>query len=68
LNYVGRNREKGIPARILIGRRIGISQRKGVRRDVLERHFTVHKVRGRTVIVARIPKGQKGAGRFAKRS
>lgn len=30
-------------------------------------HYTFHKVRGKTVTVARIPKGQKGAGRFAKR-
>jgi len=29
-------------------------------------HHTFHKVRGKTVMVARIPKGQKGAGRFAK--
>lgn len=48
-------------------RPIGISQRKSVPREELRRHYTVHKVRGKTKMVARIPKGKKGAGRFAKR-
>ena len=31
-------------------------------------HITFHKVKGKTRTVTRIPKGQKGAGRFAKRT
>jgi hypothetical protein len=46
---------------------IGISKRKGVPREQLKRNYTVHKVRGKMVMVARIPKGMKGAGRFARR-
>ena len=56
-------KEKGIPTR----RAIGISQRKGRTREQLKRHYTVHKVRGKTQMVARIPKGMKGAGRFARK-
>jgi len=40
---------------------------KGVPREQLKRRYAVHKVKGKTRMVARIPKGQKGAGRFAKR-
>jgi len=36
-------------------------------RERVRRHYTVHKVRGKTKMVARISKGKKGAGRFAKR-
>ena len=46
----------------------GISARKGKPREELRRHYTTHKVRGRTRMVARIPKGKKGAGRFATKS
>ena len=46
---------------------VGISRAKGIPREQLKRHYTTHKVRGRTRMVARIPKGQKGAGRFTKR-
>ena len=46
---------------------VGISKRKGVPREQLKRHFTAHMRRGKRVMVARIPKGMKGAGRFAKR-
>ena len=46
---------------------LGISERLDVPREVLRRHFTTHITKGKTVTVARIPKGQKGAGRFAKR-
>jgi len=56
-------REHGIP----IIKPLGISEKLGIPREQLKRHFTFHKVRGRTVMVARIPKGMKGAGRFAKR-
>jgi hypothetical protein len=59
-------RKKGIPIGIRHRRGIGISERKGIRREVLTLHFTVHKVRGKARVVARILKGQKGAGRFAK--
>lgn len=48
-------------------RPIGISKRKGKPREELKRHYTVHKARGKTRMVARIPKGQKGAGRFARK-
>lgn len=37
-------------------------------RERLRRHYTVVKIRGKSRIVARIPKGQKGAGRFVKRT
>jgi len=56
-------REHGIP----ITKAIGISERLEIPREQLKRHYTVHKVRGRTVMVARIPKGMKGAGRFARK-
>ena len=56
-------KEKGIPIR----KPRGISERKGVPRKELKRHYTAHKVKGKMQMVARIPKGQKGAGRFAKR-
>jgi len=36
-------------------------------REKLRRHYTVVTIRGKKRIVARIPKGKKGAGRFAKR-
>jgi len=36
-------------------------------REKVRRHYTVVKIKGKSRIVARIPKGQKGAGRFAKR-
>ena len=52
---------------IRVARAKGISERKRVPREHLKRRFTVHKVRGKTRMVARIPKGMKGAGRFAKR-
>lgn len=52
---------------IKIRKPIGISERLGIPREELKRHFTTHKVKGKIRIVARIPKGQKGAGRFAKR-
>jgi hypothetical protein len=58
-------RQKGIPT-ARKPRPMGISQRKGVPREQLKRNYTVHKVRGKMVMVARIPKGMKGAGRFAK--
>jgi len=53
---------------IKIKKPIGISERLDVPREVLKRHFTTHITKGRTVTVARIPKGQKGAGRFAKKT
>ena len=56
-------REHGIQ----IKKPLGISEKLGIPREQLKRHYTVHKVRGRIVMVARIPKGMKGAGRFAKR-
>jgi hypothetical protein len=59
-------KQKGIPT-ARKPRPIGISRRRGVSRVQLKRHYTVHEVRGKTVVVARIPKGMKGAGRFAKR-
>ncbi len=37
-------------------------------REKIRRHYTIVKIRGKTRMVARIPKGQKGAGRFAKRN
>lgn len=46
----------------------GISKRKGISKEELRRHYTTHKVKGKSRIVARIPKGLKGAGRFAKKS
>jgi len=52
---------------IKIVKPLGISERLEIPREKLKRHYTTHKVRGKTVMVARIPKGQKGAGRFAKR-
>jgi len=36
-------------------------------RERIRRHYTVVTIRGKKRIVARIPKGKKGAGRFAKR-
>ena len=45
----------------------GISERKGIPRKELKRHYTEHKVRGKSRMVARISKGMKGAGRFATR-
>jgi len=54
-------------------RRLGIPitpQRKLIIYEPLPKvkvHYTFHKVRGKNVMVARIPKGMKGAGRFAKR-
>ena len=36
-------------------------------RERLRRHYTVITIKGKKRIVARIPKGKKGAGRFAKR-
>jgi hypothetical protein len=56
-------REHGIRERLLIG----ISRRKGKLREELRRHYTTHVRKGKRVMVARIPKGMKGAGRFAKR-
>lgn len=52
---------------ILVRRPRGIAERKGVPREQLKRRYTVHKVKGKTRMVARIPKGKKGAGRFAKK-
>ena len=46
---------------------VGISRRKGKPREELRRHYTTHLRKGKRVMVARIPKGMKGAGRFAKR-
>ena len=46
---------------------LGISEKLGVPRGQLKRHYTFHKVKGKIRRVARIPKGQKGARRFAKR-
>ena len=46
-------------------RRKGISEIKGKPREELRRHYTEHKVRGKSRMVARIPKGKKGAGQFA---
>lgn len=47
----------------------GISEKKGVEKEEIRRHYTVIKSRtGKTRIVARISKGKKGAGRFAKKS
>ena len=47
---------------------LGISERLEIPREKLVRHYTVHTTkRGKPVMVARIPKGMKGAGRFAKR-
>jgi len=56
-------RKHGIPEK----RPLGISEKLGIPREQLKRHYTVHKVRGKTVMVARIPKGMKGAGRFARK-
>lgn len=47
---------------------IGISERLGIPRELLKKHFTTHITKGKHITVARIPKGQKGAGRFAKRT
>lgn len=55
--------DKGI--KIIRGR--GISERKGVSRKELKKHYTVVKRKGKTFKFARIPKGQKGAGRFTKK-
>jgi len=52
---------------IKIKKPIGISERLDVPREILKRHFTTHKVKGKIRRVARIPKGQKGAGRFGKK-
>ena len=64
-------RKRGIP----IKRAIGISEKLGITREQYKRgirepikiFYTTHLVRGKSRTVARIPKGQKGAGRFAKR-
>jgi len=53
---------------IKIRKPIGISERLDVPREILKRHFTTHTVKGKIRKVARIPKGQKGAGRFAKKT
>jgi len=45
---------------------LGISIRKGKPREELRRHYTTHIRKGKRVMVARIPKGMKGAGRFAR--
>jgi len=37
-------------------------------REKLRRHYTVVTIKGKRRVVARIPKGQTGAGRFAKRN
>jgi len=47
---------------------IGISEKMRIPREQLKRYYTSHKVKGKIRRVARIPKGQKGAGRFAKRT
>ena len=46
---------------------VGITKRTGKTREELRKHYTQHKVKGKSRIVARIPKGMKGAGRFAKK-
>jgi len=56
-------KKRGIPVK----KPLGISERLGVPREKLKRHYTFITVRGKTRRVARIPKGQKGAGRFAKK-
>ena len=61
-----RCRELGIPL-VYRPKPVGVTKRKGKPREELKRHYTVHKVRGKMQMVARIPKGMKGAGRFAKR-
>jgi len=53
----------GIP----ITKKLGISEKLGIPREELKRHFTTHMIKGKSRTVVRIPKGQKGAGRFAKR-
>lgn len=58
--------EKGIGAKAEKPKPIGISTRKGKPREELRRHYTAHTVKDKTRMVARILKGQKGAGRFAK--
>ncbi len=47
----------------------GISEKKGKKREEMKLHYTTvtNKRTGKTRVVARIPKGQKGAGRYAKR-
>lgn len=42
-------------------------RRTKAQREKLRRHYTVVTIRGKSRVVARIPKGKKGAGRFAKR-
>jgi len=42
-------------------------RRRKEERERIRRHYTVVKIKGKSRIVARIPKGQTGAGRFAKR-
>ena len=49
---------------IIIIKPKGISERKGKPREELRKRYTTHKVRGKVKMVARIPKGKKGAGRF----
>lgn len=43
-----------------------IQRVKGKPREESRRHYTTRMRKGKRVMVARIPKGQKGAGRLAK--
>ena len=52
---------------IRIKKPLGISEKLKIPREELKRHYTHVTIRGKTRLVARIPKGQKGAGRFAKK-
>jgi len=42
-------------------------RRRKEERERIRRHYTVVTIKGKSRVVARIPKGQKGAGQFAKR-